>query len=239
MSYEQKYLKYKMKYKALQNQYSNINKLETMTDNTNLLQTTNNYDLTDTPGTLPSMKGGAINDYVLSDTPINDTIKMIGGTAPFLPLSGVQSCPGIVNPQPNVNVPMTGGTAPFLPLSGVQSCPGIVNPQPNVNVPMTGGVDAITVVETTTELSNKSVNNNSDIRNTADINKLFKQLGGKKDCNCSPPMASKKSSQKSSKKSSKMSSPKSSSSSSNSSSSSSDDISSSSSVSEDVGFEDM
>ena len=209
MSYEQKYLKYKMKYKALQNQYSNINKLETMTDNTNLLQTTNNYDLTDTPGTLPSMKGGAINDYVLSDTPINDTIKMIGGTAPFLPLSGVQSCPGIVNPQPNVNVPMTGG------------------------------VDAITVVETTTELSNKSVNNNSDIRNTADINKLFKQLGGKKDCNCSPPMASKKSSQKSSKKSSKMSSPKSSSSSSNSSSSSSDDISSSSSVSEDVGFEDM
>lgn len=211
MSYEQKYLKYKMKYKALQNQYSNINKLETMTDNTKLLQTTNNYDLTDTPGTLPSMKGGAINDYVLSDTPINDNIKMIGGTAPVsFPPSVVQSCPGIVNPQPNVNVPMT-------------------------TAPMTGGVDTVV---TTTELSNKSVNNNSDIRNTADINKLFKQLGGKKDCNCSAPMSSKKSSQKS-KKSSKMSSPKSSSSSSNSSSSSSDEISSSSSVSEDVGFEDM
>ena len=237
MSYEQKYLKYKQKYKTLKKQYTNIYTLETANENINNENINNeninneninidNFDLTDTPGTLPSMRGGsrnsskngarngarngainsAINDFILSDTPTNDDNmigdtmnennshnNMTGGTAPFVPLSGPQVCPGIVNAQPSVIVPMTGGNAPFVPLSGPQVCPGIVNAQPSVMVPMAGGTasmvqtnekDNNTFVETTTELSNISTNtksnSNSDIRNTADIEKLFKQLGGKK-----------------------------------------------------------
>ena len=194
MSYEQKYLKYKQKYKTLKKQYTNIYTLETANENINI----DNFDLTDTPGTLPSMRGGsrnsskngarngarngainsAINDFILSDTPTNDD-NMIGDT---------------MN-ENNSHNNMTGGTAPFVPLSGPQVCPGIVNAQPSVMVPMAGGTasmvqtnekDNNTFVETTTELSNISTNiksnsnSNSDIRNTADIEKLFKQLGGKK-----------------------------------------------------------
>ena len=203
MSYEQKYLKYKQKYKTLKKQYTNIYTLETANENINNENINNeninneninidNFDLTDTPGTLPSMRGGsrnsskngarngainsAINDFILSDTPTNDD-NMIGDT---------------MN-ENNSHNNMTGGTAPFVPLSGPQVCPGIVNAQPSVMVPMAGGTasmvqtnekDNNTFVETTTELSNISTNtksnSNSDIRNTADIEKLFKQLGGKK-----------------------------------------------------------
>ena len=244
MSYEQKYLKYKQKYKNLQKEYNSkmeevkMDKKATLVDET---ATLDNFELTDTPGKLPSMRGGAIDDFILSDTPtyemkggdattsaitfntpgagttmpapvvgapdycmnmpVATTVasrSMNGGAAPFVPMGNVP-CPGIVNPQPNTAVPMplTGGSAPFVPMASNTPCPGIVNAQPNTTVPLpinlqtlTGGEKTTmtdTLIETTTNLSEaskvsakESAKEMSDIRNTADIEQLFKQLGGKK-----------------------------------------------------------
>jgi len=264
MSYEQKYLKYKQKYKNLQKEYNSkmeevkmdkkatlVGKKATLVDETATLvdetATLDNFELTDTPGKLPSMRGGAIDDFILSDTPtyemkggdattsaitfntpgpgatmaapvvgapdycMNMPVattastttsvalrSMNGGAAPFVPMGNVP-CPGIVNPQPNTSVPLplTGGSAPFVPMASNTPCPGIVNAQPNTTVPLpinlqtlTGGEKTTmtdTLIETTTNLSEaskvsakESAKEMSDIRNTADIEQLFKQLGGKK-----------------------------------------------------------
>ena len=73
------------------------------------------------------------------------------------------------------DTPMNGGA---VTTTAVPPCTGIVNPMPNVTVPMKSqeGGNTEEEIVTTTDLSNI---HDSDITNTEDIQKLFKQLGGK------------------------------------------------------------
>ena len=184
MSFEQKYLKYKQKYQELKKMLgdSSVHKLETETFND-----VSEFNLTDTPTSieLPKQSGGAETEEVefnLSDTPIELEEKQTGGASliPFdyTPSAPLASCAGQVNPMPNVNVPMTGGApllpADYAPSAPLASCAGQVNPQPNVNVTGVATQNKNLVnndeLNTTTDLS--------DIQNTEDIAKLFKQFGG-------------------------------------------------------------
>jgi hypothetical protein len=179
--YEQKYLKYKQKYKLLKNQMSNVYLLETENG-------TVNFELSDTPtftkngileNSIIQNGGNMIPDYNLTDTP---TIVQSGGSLPasFPPSIVVPdvSCIGIVNPQPVVVMPSNSqvGGDDTNPQDGGDD----TNPQDGGTV-VSGEVDN-KMLETTTNLSDSdgSKNNMSDIRNTADIAQLFSQLGGKK-----------------------------------------------------------
>ena len=161
MSYEQKYLKYKQKYQELKKMVGgSAHTLET--DDYNEMP---DFTLTDTPtfhdqsNSSSHQRGGADdmdmeveNDYALSDTP-ND--YQLGGAplvmSNYTPSVPLASCPGQVNPMPNVQVPI-----PVTPPS----------------VPMVGGNDTeAEELNTTTDLS--------EIQNTEDIAKLFGQFGGK------------------------------------------------------------
>ncbi len=160
MSYEQKYLKYKQKYQELKKMLGGgAHKLETenYTDMPD-------FTLTDTPTYFeaPKQRGGAEeteaeNEYVLSDTPIDEANELKGGAplvmADYTPGVPLASCPGQVNPMPNVQVPIPGNAAPA-----------------GTPVGMTGGSNE-EELNTTTDLS--------EIQNTEDIAKLFGQFGGK------------------------------------------------------------
>jgi hypothetical protein len=161
MSYEQKYLKYKQKYQELKKMLGGgAHKLET--EDYNEMP---DFTLTDTPtfhdqpNALGYQRGGADemdmeveNDYVLSDTPndyqLGGAPLGMGDYTPSIPLA---SCPGQVNPMPNVQVPIPPTTT-------------------SVAVPMVGGNDS-EELNTTTDLS--------EIQTTEDIAKLFGQFGGK------------------------------------------------------------
>jgi hypothetical protein len=165
MSYEQKYLKYKQKYQELKKMVGGAaHNLET--ENYNEMP---DFTLTDTPtfhdqsNSLAYHRGGGDdmdmeveNDYALSDTP---TDNQSGGAplimADYTPGIPLASCPGQVNPMPNIQVPIPGNVVP--------------NPVPTGGMPMVGGNDD--ELNTTTDLS--------EIQNTEDIAKLFGQYGGK------------------------------------------------------------
>ncbi len=157
MSYEQKYLKYKQKYQELKKQLGG---------GAHNLETENyadiaDFTLTDTPTYIeqPKQFGGAENteveqDFSLTDTPTFAEQHQSGG-APLV----------------------MGEYVPSVPLS---SCPGQVNPSPNVSVPLPAPVAPVATqnknyveeeLNTTTDLS--------EIQNTEDIAKLFGQYGGK------------------------------------------------------------
>ena len=157
MSYEQKYLKYKQKYQELKKQLGGgAHNLETETYNE-----MPDFSLTDTPTEKSfndNQHGGNVEtegdmDYALSDTP-TDRNEFRGGAplvmADFTPGMPLSSCPGQVNPMPNVQVPLPGTDA-------------------ITTLPMVGGNDE--ELNTTTDLS--------EIQNTEDIAKLFGQYGGK------------------------------------------------------------
>ena len=153
MSYEQKYLKYKQKYQELKKMLGgSAHQLET--ENYSEIA---DFTLTDTPtfeqsnkNTFGVQQGGDDNehDFSLTDTP-ND--NQIGGTnlmpSPYTPSAPLPSCPGQVNPMPNVSVPL---------------------PMISQNTNLIGGNDA-EEINTTTDLS--------EIQNTEDIAKLFNQFG--------------------------------------------------------------
>jgi hypothetical protein len=166
MSYEQKYLKYKQKYQELKKQLNNVHELET--ENASEIK---DFTLSDTPSFTNQQTGGAeINseditvdiDYNLSDTPIQ-TGGSVLAPATYMPAATMGSCPGLVNPMPNVSVPMavnvatTAATA-AIPVMATQQKSLIVNNTEEL--------------VTTTDLS--------EIRNTEDIEKLFDQFGGKR-----------------------------------------------------------
>jgi hypothetical protein len=166
MSYEQKYLKYKQKYQELKKMVGgSAHKLET--EDYNEMP---DFTLTDTPTFLDQpnvsgyQRGGAEDmdmdmeteaekDYTLSDTP---TDNQFGGAplvmADYTPGLPLASCPGQVNPMPNVQVPIPPATTA-------------------TSAPMVGGNDEVEELNTTTDLS--------EIQNTEDIAKLFGQYGGK------------------------------------------------------------
>ncbi len=159
MSYEQKYLKYKQKYQELKRQMLKGGAHNLETENYSEMP---DFTLTDTPTDKyfdqPSQNGGAMEteleqDYALSDTPTDNqkggSQLVMGDYTPGAPLT---SCPGQVNPMPNVQVPIP----PPAPI-----------PAPT---PMVGGNDE-EEMNTTTDLS--------EIQNTEDIAKLFGQFGGK------------------------------------------------------------
>lgn len=160
MSYEQKYLKYKQKYQELKKMLSGgAHNLET--ENYGDIA---DFSLTDTPTNFeqPKQKGGADemeveNDFNLTETPtFADQHNQSGGSAlvmaDYIPSAPLTSCPGQVNPMPNVNVPIV---APAV-------TPVVVNNKNYVEAEE---------LNTTTDLS--------EIQNTEDIAKLFGQFGGK------------------------------------------------------------
>ena len=165
MSYEQKYLKYKQKYQELKKMVGgSAHKLET--EDYNEMP---DFTLTDTPtfndqpNSSGYQRGGADDmdmevekDYTLSDTPTDNHDYQSGGAslvmADYTPGIPLASCPGHVNPMPNVQVPIPGNTA---------------------SAPMVGGNDENEELNTTTDLS--------EIQNTEDIAKLFSQFGGRRD----------------------------------------------------------
>ena len=172
MSYEQKYLKYKQKYQELKKSLnlSNVHKMHTEVE-------IQDFVLTDTP-TMENlnMKGGAMPedsvDYTLSDTP---TVEQIGGMAPLAPATfgptvPLTSCPGQVNPMPDVSMGLSGM------MSNLAANPqGPVVPAPvPAPVQVAGGDMDIASEEfnTTTDVS--------EIQNTEDIERLFNQFGGKR-----------------------------------------------------------
>jgi hypothetical protein len=162
MSYEQKYLKYKQKYQELKKMLGGgAHKLET--ENYTEIP---DFTLTDTPTFFdqPKQRGGADEmdmevekDYTLSDTP-TDNQEQKGGAplamADYTPSAPLASCPGQVNPMPDVQVPIPGNAAPAPVPTG-----------------MVGGSND-EELNTTTDLS--------EIQNTEDIAKLFGQFGGKR-----------------------------------------------------------
>jgi hypothetical protein len=157
MSYEQKYLKYKQKYQELK---------KMLGGSTHQLETENyseiaDFTLTDTPTFEQSnankfgvQQGGYDNEneFNLTETPYEN---QIGGTtinaAPYVPAVPLPSCPGQVNPMPDVSVPL-----PTVLPTNVQ------------NNNLIGGND-VEEINTTTDLS--------EIQNTEDIAKLFNQFG--------------------------------------------------------------
>jgi hypothetical protein len=161
MSYEQKYLKYKQKYQELKKMLGGgAHNLET--ENYSEMP---DFTLTDTPTdkyfNQPKQTGGDMDgetemDYALSDTPTYD--NQLGGAplvmADYTPSAPLTSCPGQVNPMPDVQVPIPPTT--------------VAAP---VAAPMVGGNDEVEELNTTTDLS--------EIQNTEDIAKLFGQFGGK------------------------------------------------------------
>ncbi len=98
-------------------------------------------------------------DLDLTDTPSKEA--QVGGTAPVS--TPPVSCAGVVNPMPSVLVPMNqdGG-----------SCAGIVNPAPVISPPVS--------LATTPPMASMKNDVDSDVNNTEDIERLFKQIGGKK-----------------------------------------------------------
>jgi hypothetical protein len=100
-------------------------------------------------------------DLDLTDTPSKE--GQVGGTAP-VSFTPNMPCPGVVNPMPSVLVPMNqdGG-----------SCAGIVNPQPVISPPV-----SLSTIPPMASMKNDLVD--SDVNNTEDIERLFKQIGGKK-----------------------------------------------------------
>jgi hypothetical protein len=163
MSYEQKYLKYKQKYQELKKMVGGgAHRLET--ENYSEMP---DFTLTDTPTFFdpPKQRGGADEmdmevekDYTLSDTPTDNFDNKQRGGAPlvmadYTPSAPLTSCPGQVNPMPNVQVPIPGSGAPGPVPTG-----------------MVGGNND-EELNTTTDLS--------EIQNTEDIAKLFGQFGGK------------------------------------------------------------
>ena len=171
MSYEQKYLKYKQKYQELKKNLnlSNVHKMPTEVD-------IHDFVLTDTP-TMESinMKGGAMQeepiDYTLTDTP---TVEQIGGMAPLVPATfgptvPLTSCPGMVNPMPDVSMGLSGMMAN---LAANPQGPVVPAPVP-APVQVAGGDEVVSEeFNTTTDVS--------EIQNTEDIERLFNQFGGKR-----------------------------------------------------------
>jgi hypothetical protein len=157
MSYEQKYLKYKQKYQELKKMLGgSAHQLETENYSENA-----DFTLTDTPtfeqsntNTFNVQQGGDDNenDFTLTDTPNEN---QTGGSnlmpAPYTPAAPLPSCPGQVNPMPDVSVP--------LPMA---------SPMISQNTNLIGGND-VEELNTTTDLS--------EIQNTEDIAKLFNQFG--------------------------------------------------------------
>ena len=161
MSYEQKYLKYKQKYQELKNMLGggSIHKLET--DNYTDI---NEFNLTDTPTSFdkPSFIGGTTEneemEFNLTETPTEYIQSKQNGGAPLVPFDYISSiplstCAGQVNPMPDVSVPLPAQTPPAV--IATQNKNYVNNEE----------------INTTTELS--------DVKNTEDIVKLFKQFGGK------------------------------------------------------------
>ncbi len=159
MSYEQKYLKYKQKYQELKKNLSGgAHNLETE----NYVDVAD-FSLTDTPTYFeqPKQTGGSDNievekDFSLTDTPtFAEQQNQHGGSplvmADYTPSAPLTSCPGQVNPMPNVNVPIV--SPPIAP---------VINNKNYVEAEE---------LNTTTDLS--------EIQNTEDIAKLFGQFGGK------------------------------------------------------------
>jgi hypothetical protein len=158
MSYEQKYLKYKQKYQELKKMLGgSAHQLET--ENYSEIA---DFTLTDTPtfeqsnkNTFGIQHGGDDNEneFNLTETPYEN---QIGGTtinaAPYIPATPLPSCPGQVNPMPDVSVP--------LPTEAV--------PMTTQTNNLVGGND-VSEINTTTDLS--------EIQNTEDIAKLFNQFG--------------------------------------------------------------
>ena len=111
---------------------------------------------------LENMDGNMdVNNAIdLTETPTLSN-QMIGGSVTTTAIT--PPCTGIVNPMPDVTVPMNqdGG-----------SCAGIVNPQPVITPPV-----ATAAVPLVTSNKNYSVNE-SEVNNTEDIERLFKQIGG-------------------------------------------------------------
>jgi hypothetical protein len=159
MSYEQKYLKYKQKYQELKKMLGgSAHQLET--ENYSDIA---DFALTDTPTNIEQsikntnfQQGGAEmeveEDFNLTDTP---TENQKGGStlmpSPYTPTAPLPSCPGQVNPMPNVNVPLPS-----------------LSPMITQNKNLVGDNEEM---NTTTDLS--------EIQNTEDIAKLFSQFGGK------------------------------------------------------------
>ncbi len=187
MSYEQKYLKYKQKYQELKKSLnlSSVHKMQTEVE-------IQDFVLTDTP-TMENvnMVGGGdsnemptqeelVEDYFLTETPTNE---QYGGMIPLAPASfgptvPLTTCPGQVNPMPDVSMGLSGvmanmaanpqGPVPPAPVPqvGGEDLPG--------NDELIGGGDEVASEEfnTTTDVS--------EIQNTEDIEKLFNQFGGKR-----------------------------------------------------------
>ncbi len=176
MSYEQKYLKYKQKYQELKKSLnlSNVHKMQTEVE-------IQDFVLTDTP-TMESlnMVGGGDEmsvqeetvDFNLTDTPTNE---QLGGSIPLTPATfgptiPLTSCPGQVNPMPDVSMGLSGMMANLA-----ANPAGPVVPAPVSPVPQVAGGD--------TEVASEDFNTTTDvseIQNTEDIERLFNQFGGKR-----------------------------------------------------------
>lgn len=182
MSYEQKYLKYKQKYQELKKSLnlSNVHKMETEVE-------IQDFVLTDTP-TMENvnMKGGAmpedsVVDFNLTDTPTNE---QLGGNIPLAPATfgptvPLTTCPGQVNPMPDVSMGLSGMMAN---LAANPQGPVMPAPLPQV----AGGdeiVDGNELVGGNNEIASEEFNTTTDvseIQNTEDIERLFNQFGGKR-----------------------------------------------------------
>ena len=187
MSYEQKYLKYKQKYQELKKHInvSNVHKMQTEVD-------IQDFILTDTP-TMDNMTGGGdadVNmeetvDFNLTDTPTEQVGGMVSLTpATFGPTVPLTTCPGQVNPMPDVSMGLSGT------LSGLAANPsGPVLPAP---VPQVAGGENYLISAEEVELQlgggdseamGEELNTTTDvseIQNTEDIERLFDQFGGKR-----------------------------------------------------------
>lgn len=161
MSYEQKYLKYKQKYQELKKRLnvSNVHKMETEVD-------IHDFVLTDTPTMENHMTGGGDEDNV----------EQRGGMAPlapatFGPTAPLTTCPGQVNPMPNVSMGLNGIMANMAanPQGPVPPAPFPAAPLPQVGAGEEGDSDEY---NTTTDVS--------EIQNTEQIERLFNQFGGKR-----------------------------------------------------------
>lgn len=189
MSYEQKYLKYKQKYQELKKHIniSNVHKMQTEVE-------IQDFTLTDTP-TMENMVGGGdadvdvgmeeTVDFNLTDTPT----EQVGGTIPLAPATfgptvPLTSCPGQVNPMPDVSMGLSSV------LSGMAANPsGPVTPPPVVPQ-VAGGDDLIYAEEVDLQLGGNdseavgeelnTTTDVSEIQNTEDIERLFNQFGGKR-----------------------------------------------------------
>ena len=191
MSYEQKYLKYKQKYQELKKSLnlSNVHKMQTEVE-------IQDFVLTDTP-TMENlnMVGGGDEMYVqeetvdfnLTDTPTNE---QLGGSIPLAPATfgptvPLTTCPGQVNPMPDVSMGLSGmmanlaanPTGPIVPtpVSAPVTAPVTAPVSPPLPVPQVAGGDTDVASEefnTTTDVS--------EIQNTEDIERLFNQFGGRR-----------------------------------------------------------